>query len=89
MSYSPNARPRANELRQDKDYQGILQAEVPNLVCHENRLQNQIIVNGQEQTPVCQQQRSKISSSPFRRTVSSSALRSPRESESGDIESVS
>jgi hypothetical protein len=84
LSYSPNARPRANELRQDKDYQGILQAEVPNLVCPENRLQ--------EQTPVCQQQkqqRSQISSSPFRRTVSSSALRSSRESESGDIESVS
>jgi len=85
LSYSPNARPRANELRQDKDYQGILQAEVPNLVCPENRLQEQIPVCQQQQ----KQQRNQISSSPFRRTVSSSALRSPTESESGDIESVS
>jgi len=88
LSYSAHDRPRASELRQDTFYHRMLQLEVPHLFCPDNRQQNQTIVNGQDQTPVCQQQkqRGRISSSPFRRTVSSSALQSHRESESGDIE---
>lgn len=69
----------------------MLQIEVPHLFSTDNRQQNQTIVNGQDQTPICQQQqRARISSSssPFRRTVSSSALHSHRESESGDIECI-
>jgi hypothetical protein len=70
----------------------MLQLEVPHLFSSDNRQQSLTIVNGQDQAPACQQQqkRGRISSSPFRRTVSSSALQSHRESsESGDIECVS
>ncbi len=68
----------------------MLQLEVPHLFCSDDRQRSQTVVNGHDQTPVCQpQQRGRISSSPFRRTVSSSALQSHRESESGDTECVS
>jgi len=68
----------------------MLQLEVPNLFSSDHRQQNLTIANGQDQTPVCQQQRGRTasSSSPFRRTVSSSALQSHREPESGDIEGI-
>jgi len=92
LSYSPRDRPRASELRQDTFYQRMLQLEVPHLFSSDTRQPSQTIVSVQDQTPVCQQQQQRgrvPSSSPFRRTVSSSALQSHRESESGDIECVS
>ncbi|CAF0800863.1 unnamed protein product [Adineta steineri] len=91
LSYSPHNRPRASELRQDTFYQRMLQLEIPHLLSPDNRQQNQTIVDGQDQTPVCQQQqRGRLSSSsPFRRTMSSSALQSFRESDSGDMECAS
>jgi hypothetical protein len=66
----------------------MLQVEVPHLICSDNRPQSQTIVNGQDQALVCHQRARISSSSPFRRTVSSSALQSHRESESGDVECV-
>ncbi len=68
----------------------MLRLEVPHLFCPASRQQSQTVVNGQDQTPICpQQQRGRISSSsPFRRTVSSSALQSHRESDPGEIECV-
>ncbi len=70
----------------------MLQIELPHLFGPDSCQPNQTIVNAQDQTPVCQnQRRARISSSssPFRRTVSSSALHSHKASESGDIECVS
>ncbi|CAF3917079.1 unnamed protein product, partial [Rotaria sp. Silwood2] len=90
LSYSSHDRPKASELRQDTFYQRMLQLEVPHLLCCDNRQQNQTIVNGQDQTLVCSQQSQcgRTSSSSFRRTVSSSALQSHRESDSGEAESL-
>ncbi len=95
LSNLPHDRPRASELRQDTFYQRMLQLEVPQLYCSDTRQQSQTIVCGQDPTSSCpqqqqqQQQRGRVpSSSPFRRTVSSSALQSHRESESGDIECI-
>ncbi|UJR37195.1 hypothetical protein I4U23_029903 [Adineta vaga] len=91
LSYSPRDRPRATDLRQDTFYQRMLQLEIPHLLSPDNRQQNQTLINGQDQTPVCQQQqqRGRISSSPFRRTVSSSALQSHLESEACDMDCAS
>ncbi len=87
LSYSPRDRPRASELRQDTFYQRMLQVEVPHLLCSDTRQQSQTMVNVQDQAPAARCARTRIaSSSPFRRTVSSSALQSHRESDSGDIE---
>jgi hypothetical protein len=88
LSHSPHNRPRASELRQNTFYQRMLQVEVPHLICSNDRQQSQTIVNGEDQASVCHQRARIPSSSPFRRTVSSSALESLRESESGDIECV-
>ncbi|CAF0773253.1 unnamed protein product [Rotaria sp. Silwood1] len=91
LSYSSHDRPRASELLRGTFYQRILQVEAPNLLYSDNRQQNQTIVNGQDQTLVCSQQAQfgRHTSSSFRRTVSSSALESLRESDSGDAESLS
>ena len=88
LSHSPRNRPRASELRQDTFYQRLLQCEVPNFFSSISRQQSQTMVNGQEQAPVCHQRARVPSSSPFRRTFSSSAIQSHKTSECGDSECV-
>lgn len=88
LSHSPRNRPRASDLRQDTFYQRLLQCEVPNFFSSISRQQSQTVVNGQDQVPACHHRTRVPSSSPFRRTVSSSAIQSHKESESGDGECV-
>ena len=88
LSFSPRDRPRASDLHQSTFYQRLLQCEVPNLFSTIFRQQSQTVVNGQDQVPVCTPRARVPSSSPFRRTVSSSAIHSHKESESGDGECV-
>ncbi|CAF0993205.1 unnamed protein product [Adineta ricciae] len=89
LSESSSDRPRASDLRQSVLYRRILHVEAPDLFPVDNRQKSQTIVSEKDETPMCHSPRGRISSSPFRRTLSSSALDSRKESESGDVECTS
>jgi len=87
LSYSARDRPRAIELRQATLYQHTLQVEVPNMFIPNGRQPLLTIANSQDLISSRNRQRDRISSSsPLRRTVSSSAFHPHRDSDSENLD---